>query len=143
VKSLERRPGLAGLPVKVSVREGVASLSGRVPTVFEAMMAFRAAQQIPGVREINDRLEFVVPDAETRNPLLDKGRPDDVEPYIQAQIRRQVGDLAHVDRVRMQGDGLTVTGTLVRENDLARVEAILRSMPVLRGFRLHPEFTPE
>jgi CBS domain-containing protein len=127
----------------VAVTDGVVTLSGQVPSAYDAMLVYRAAQQTPGVREISDKLEFVVPNADTRNPLIDKGRPDDVEPYLQAQIRRQVGDLAHVDRVRMQGDGLVVTGTLGREEDRPRVEAILRSMPVLRGFHLQQEFTLE
>jgi BON domain len=143
VKALERRPTLAGQPIRVSVRDGMASLSGRVPTVLEAMIAYRAAEQTPGVRDVADRLEFVVPNAETRNPLLDKGRPDDVEPYLQAQIRRQIGDVAHVDRVRAQGDDLVISGILRREEDRSRVEATLRSMAILRGFRLHPEFTVE
>ena len=120
----------------MKVRDGVASLSGKVPTVYEAMLAFRAVQQTPGVREVEDRLEFAVPDGTAPNPLVEKGRPEDVEPYLEAQIRRQVGDLAHVDRVRVQGDALEVRGTLGREEDRARVDAILRSMPILRGFRI-------
>jgi len=134
------RPALAGLPIKVSVRDGVAYLSGEVPTVYEAMLAFRAAQQTPGIREVDDRLQFVVPDGERRNPLQQKGRPEDVEPYLTAQIRRQVGDIAHVDQVRLQGDALEVKGTLLRQEDRARLDAILRSMPILRGFRLEPNF---
>ena len=120
----------------------MATLSGRVPTVYEAMLAFRAVQQTPGVREVVDRLEFVVPDGEGKNPLLQKGRPEDVEPYLTAQIRRQIDDLAHVDTVRLQGDTLTIQGTLRRGDDQARLDAILRSMPVLRGFRVEPKFVP-
>ena len=97
-RAITSRAGLPGPAIKVKVRDGVASLSGKVPTVYEAMLAYRAVQRTPGVREIEDRLEFVVPDGSTPNPLIEKGRPDDVEPYLQAQIRRQVGDLAHVDR---------------------------------------------
>ncbi|AGA27256.1 BON domain-containing protein [Singulisphaera acidiphila] len=142
-RALVGRPALAKLPIKVSVREGVAYLSGEVPTVYEAMLAFRAAQQTPGVRQIDDRLQFVVPDGERRNPLQEKGRPDDVEPYLTAQIRRQVGDIAHVDQVRLQGNTLEIKGSLLQHDDKARLDAILRSMPVLRGFRLEPSFVVE
>jgi osmotically-inducible protein OsmY len=142
-KALSRRPGLSELPIHVSAREGVAYLSGRVPSVYEAMLAFRAAQQTPGVHDVVDRLEFVVPDPEAKNPLLEKGRPDDVEPYLEAQIRRQVGDVAHVDRVRVQGDGVEIRGTLVHEEDRTRLEAILRSIPVLRGYHLRADFQLE
>lgn len=134
------RPALAKLPIKVVVRDGVAYLSGEVPTVYEAMLAFRAVQQTPGVRDVDDRLHFVVPDGERRNPLQLKGRPEDVEPYLTAQIRRQVGDIAHVDQVQLQGDTLEIKGTLVREDDRNRLDAILRSISVLRGFRLEPSF---
>ena len=142
-EAVRRRPALESQPIRILTRDGVATLSGRVPTIYEAMLAFRAAQQTPGVREVVDRLEFVVPDLEGDNPLLRKGRPEDVEPYLEAQIRRQVGDLAHVDRVRVAGDRLEVLGTLGRVDDRNRVEAILRSMPALRGFRLEPEFRAE
>ena len=128
-----------GPAARVKVRDGVASLTGKVPTVFEAMQAYRAAQQTPGVREVDDRLEFVVPDGSGPNPLADKGRPEDVEPYLEAQIRRQVGDLAHIDRVRVQGDNLDIKGTLARAEDRNRFDAILRSMAILRGFRLNAD----
>ncbi len=142
-QALARRPTLADQPIKVSARDSVVTLSGRVPTIYEAMLAFRAAQQTPGVRVVDDRLEFLVPDDERANPLCQKGRPQDIEPYLAAQLRLQVGDLAHVDQVRLLGETLEIRGTLLREDDRSRLEAILRSMPVLRGFRLEPTFVPE
>ena len=143
-QALARRPALANLPpIRVTVRDGLAVLSGRVPSVYEAMVAYRAAEQTPGIRGVEDRLEFNVPEEDRPNPLIQKGRPEDVEPYLAAQIRRQVGDLAHVDQVRMLGDTLDVRGSLGREEDRPRLVAILRSMPVLRGFRVEPVFTIE
>jgi hypothetical protein len=142
-RAVASRPGLEGAPVKVKVRDGVASLTGKVPTVYEAMLAYRAVQKTPGVREVDDRLEFVVPDGTGSNPLVDRGRPEDVEPYLEAQIRRQVGDLAHLDRVRAQGDSLELRGTLEREEDRPRFDAILRSMPILRGFRIAADVPAE
>ena len=139
-RAIQDRAELAGQPVKVAVRDGVATLSGSVPTVYEAMLAFRAVQQRPGVNAIVDTLQFVVPDGSTSNPLLTKARPEDVEPYLEAQIRRQVGDAAHLDRVRLEGDQLQIMGTLNQADDRPRVEAILRSMPILRGFKILPEF---
>ena len=138
-----RRPALAGLPIKVTVRDGIANLSGRVPTVYEAMLAYRLVEQTPGVRDVIDRLEFTVPDGERQNPLIKQGRPEDVEPYLAAQIRRNLGDLAHLDRVRVLGDTLELRGSLVHEQDRPRLDAILRSIAVLRGFRLEPHFDSE
>ena len=142
-RSLARQPSGADAGVRAAARDGVVTLAGRVPTIYEAMLAYRAAEQTPGVRQVVDKLEFAVPDGQSRNPLLDKGRPEDVEPYLAAQIRRQIGDAAHVDRVRLHGDELEVRGSLDRGEDRARVEAILRSMPALRGFRLDSEFTAD
>jgi osmotically-inducible protein OsmY len=139
-QALARRPLLADQPIHVAIQEGVAYLTGKVPTVYEAMLAFRAAQQTPGIRDVVEQLEFTVPDGESPNPLLSKGRPEDVEPYLESQIRHQVGDLAHVDRVRVSGNTLEVRGTLDREADRHRLEAILRSMPILRGFHLNADF---
>jgi hypothetical protein len=143
LKALSKRPDLARLPIKVAVRDGVATLEGKVPGAFEAMLAYRAAEQTPGVHAVDDRLEFSVPDDDRKNPLLKKGRPEDVEPYLAAQIRRQVGDRAHVDRVRLNGDRLDVRGTLDDPDARAQVEAILRSMPVLRGFQLDMQFVAD
>ena len=133
-------PELSGSPARAQVRDGVATLSGSVPSVYEAMLAYRAAERTPGVHQIVDMLKFVVPDGTSTNPLIEKGKPEDVEPYLLAQIRRQAGDSAHIDRVRVGGKDLEIKGTLANADDRARVEAILRSMPILRGFTLLPEF---
>ena len=137
---LSDRPALAGLPLKVVERSGEVTISGKVPTVYEAMLAYRAVEQTPGVKSIQDKLEFAVPDDDHKNPLLAKGRPVDVESYAAAQIRRQLGDQAHLDRVRLNGGALEVEGTLARPEDAERIAAILRSMPILRGFKLEPRF---
>lgn len=141
--TLARRPGLAGSKIKANVRDGIAYLSGEVPTALEAMIAFRAAQRTVGIKAVDDRLKFAVPDGERPNPLIAKGRPEDVEPYLEAQIRRQVADKAHVDRIRVVGDRLELKGTVPSPEDKPRVEAILRSMPLLRGFQIESSLVPE
>jgi osmotically-inducible protein OsmY len=139
-QAFARRPALAGLPIRVTVSDGVATLSGKVPTVYEAMLAFRLVERTPGIREVIDRLEFVVPDGERQNPLIKQGRPEDVEPYMTAQIRRNLGDLGHLDRVQVLGDRIELTGTLVHAEDRPRLDAILRSISVLRGYHVEPHF---
>jgi osmotically-inducible protein OsmY len=140
---LQRHPLTASLPIKVRTSDGVITLSGQVPTTLEAMRAYRAAQQTPGVRDIIDQLEFTVPDEDHSNPLLEKGRPEDIEPYLAAQIRRHVGELAHVDRVQAHGNLIELRGTLLDAGDRERLLAILRSIPVLHGFRLETDFKAE
>jgi osmotically-inducible protein OsmY len=140
---LERRPLVAELSVKIRSTDGTITLSGEVPSAYEAMLVFRAAQQTPGVHDIVDRLEFAMPDEDHPNPLVRKGRPEDLEPYLAAQIRRHVGDLAHVDRIQARGDAIEIHGTLIEARDRDRIMAILRSIPLLQGFRLEPDFKTE
>jgi hypothetical protein len=137
--SVPDRADLADWPIRITVRDGVASITGSVPGVYEAMLAYRAVQRTPGVASIVDSLRFTVPDGSAPNPLLAKARPEDAEPYLEAQIRRQVGDTARIERVKLQGDQLLVQGTVPQADDRPRVEAILRSMPILRGFKILPE----
>jgi osmotically-inducible protein OsmY len=143
VSALGKRAPAAELPVKVRSGDGTVTLSGRVPSAYEAMIVYRAAQQTPGVREVIDRLDFAIPDEDHPNPLLQKGRPEDLEPYLASQIRRHVGDVAHIDRVETHGNVIDIQGTLGEGQDHDRLLAILRSIPVLRGFRLEPKLTAE
>ena len=129
VGSLERRPQADELPVKVRSTDGVVTLSGQVPSAYEAMLVYRAAQQTPGVTDIIDRLEFTVPDENHANPLLQKGRPEDIEPYLASQIRRHVGDLAHVDRIQARGDLIDLRGTLQNAADHDRLAGDLAVDP--------------
>ncbi len=141
--AISRRPVLAKLGVKVLTHDGLVTLSGSVPSAYEAMLAYRAVEQTPGVRTVDDRLEFRMPEDDAKNPLRLKGRPEDVERYLSYQIRRQLGDLAHVDRVHLMGDVVEIQGSVAADADLPRVQAVLRSIPLLRGFRIEPNFHAE
>ncbi len=143
IESLKRRPALSTQPIQVRSSGDGVMLSGKVPSAYEAMLAYRAAQQTPGVRDVVDRLEFPIPDEDHPNPLTRKGRPEDIEPYVLAQMTRHLGDLAHIDSVRARGDHLEIRGTLLDAADKDRVLAILRSIPVLHGFTLDPALTAD
>jgi osmotically-inducible protein OsmY len=143
VDSLRKRPAVADLAIKVRTMGDAVMLTGQVPSAYEDMIAYRSAQQTPGVRDIVDRLEFLVPDENHPNPLVQKGRPEDLEPYLNAQMARHVGDLAHIDSVRARGDHIEIRGTLQNASDRDRVLAILRSIPVLHGFRLDSTLTTD
>ena len=141
---IARRPALTNVAqIRTASRDGVVTLTGQAPSAYEAMIAFRAAQQTPGVRDVIDKLEYPLPDTDQPNPLRTKGRAEDAEPYLLSQVRRQVGDLAHVDQLRLRGDSLDVSGTVSQAADLPRVEATLRSIPLLRGFRLETHFVAD
>jgi osmotically-inducible protein OsmY len=140
VKALARRSALKDSPIAVRTDDGVVTLSGKVPSAYEAMLAYRAVEQTPGVRDVIDRLEFPMPDENHPNPLKGKAAPDDLDPYLTYQILRHAGDLAHVDRDRVHGDVVEVHGSLQSEGDKERIAATLRSIPLLRDFRIEPSF---
>ncbi len=143
IEALRRRPKLADQPIQVRTSGDSILLSGKVPSAYEAMLAFRTAQQTPGVRDVVDRLEFSVPDEDHPNPLVSKGRPEDLEPYLTAQMSRHLGELAHIDGVKVRGNHLEIRGTLLEKSDRARALAILRSIPVLHGFELDATLTAD
>jgi osmotically-inducible protein OsmY len=140
-ESIARRPSLASLPVMVQSHNQTVTLSGKVPSAYEAMLAYRAVQQTPGVHDVEDRLEFQLPDENHPNPLLQRARPEDLEPYLTSQIQRHLGESAHVDRVRVRGDVVEIRGSLLSTQDQNRVLATLRSIPLLRDFHLDPTLT--
>jgi osmotically-inducible protein OsmY len=139
-EALSRSRALFGQPISVTSRGDVVTLAGKLPSAYEAMLAYRATEQTPGVREIVDQFQFPVPDENHPNPLVQKARPEDLEPYLTSQIRRHLGELAHVDRVRSRGDLLEIRGSILSPDDQDRANATLRSMPLLRDFRLDSAF---
>lgn len=139
-EAIARRPALAGQSIRVTVRDGVATLSGKASSAYEAMLAFRAAEQTPGIREVQDQLDFTVPEDPERNPLRTKARPEDAESYLTSHIRRQLGDSAHVEPVRIRGDVVEVRGNVPDRRDIPRTEAAIRSIPLLRGFKIETTF---
>ena len=58
-------------------------------------------------------------------------------------MTRHVGELAHIDSVKARGDHLEIQGTLLNAADRDRVLAIIRSIPVLHGFRSIPTLTAD
>lgn len=142
-EAILRRPALKGLGIGVEANGEVATITGKVPSAYEAMLAYRAVEQTPGVREVVDRMEFPLPDENNPNTLKTKARPDDLEPYLLHHLRRQVGGAAHIDRVRIQGDDVQVRGTIAAGDDPARLDALLRSIALLHDFHIESSFTPE
>ncbi len=142
-RSVTRTLGAALPDLRVTAAGGSVTLGGSVPTLYEAMCVYRAAQQTPGVRQIDDRLRFTVPGLDGPNPLRERGPSEEVEAYLLAQIIRQVGDAAHIDRVDLDGDRLRVEGVLADASGRDRLDAMLRTMPILRGLNVQGAFRSE
>lgn len=129
----------SGSTIHVATSGETVTLTGHAPSVLEAMRAFRAAQRTAGITRIVDRIEFPLPAAAASNPLLGASA-DDLQPYLQYHLGRQLGSSGTVDSVEVQGHNVTLGVTLNRPEDRERVEAILRSAPLLRGFTTRAEF---
>jgi hypothetical protein len=141
--SLATRPMLAALPIAVKSEGDSVTVSGNVPTCYEAMLVHRAIEQTPGVRGVVDNLEYPRPDESLPNPLLAKGRPQDVGPFLAYHVRRVVGGLAHIDAVLVTADLVDVRGSLRSGKDKNDVEKAIRTIPVLLGFRVKMTFDPD
>ena len=59
----------------------------------------------------------------------------------QPRANRRAG--LDLDRVEARGDSLVLRGTLQNQDDRDRLIAILRSIPVLQGFQIQPQFAAE
>jgi osmotically-inducible protein OsmY len=124
----------------VRVVDGVAHLSGRVESVVEAMRRYREAEAHPEVRRVDDRLEFPPPSGRGKNPLLEVVPRGDVTRYLEAQLRRHLGEAAEVNEVRFEGDSLVVRGTVADVAGRLRALAVVRTMAILRGIDVEPSF---
>lgn len=142
-RAIAKRGELSDARVEVSEQDGVATIAGTAPSAYEAMLIYRLVQTTPGVRTVIDRLIFPAPEDDAPNPLVSKGRPEEVEAYLLDRIGRELGDLAHVGRVRLLGDHLSVSGRLVDSSDKKRVAATIRSMPLLKGIQVDPAFVAD
>lgn len=132
--AIESQPALVGSGVGVTAAGDTVTLSGEVPGAYEAMRAFLAAQATPGVGRVIDVMRFTPPQAGRVNPLIERGEASEVAHYLEAQIARQCGRGLSDARVEVNGSTLRVAGQVGTEAERQRVEAILRSMPILRGF---------
>jgi hypothetical protein len=141
-EALTAHPVLRSLTIAVNSSRGVVTIKGNVPSAYEAMLAYRTTEQTPGVESIVDELEFPPPDDEHPNPLRQGARSEDVGPFLTSRIRCCVDESAHIDRVLVAGDLIVIRGSVLKVEDKSRVEAKLRSMAILRDFRLTLVLTP-
>lgn len=136
-------PGKVPTTATMDIRDGVATLQGQAASLVDAMGLYLKAQRTEGVRRVDDKLIVALPNDRSPNPLLEEGDRADVADYLLAQVRRQVGNPAVVTRVELDGRRLVVKGRVESAAMRARVEAVLRSMPLLRGFDVKPDFSLE
>jgi hypothetical protein len=59
-------PQLRGAALNVAVKNGVATVSGQVPSVAERYEAFRVATDTPGVKKVNDQMTILEPDLSSK-----------------------------------------------------------------------------
>ncbi len=74
-------PQLRGAALKVAVKNGVATVSGQVPSVAERYEAFRVATDTPGVKKVNDQMTIL-------EPLLSSKKQVSAPPAPAPRLRR-------------------------------------------------------
>lgn len=139
-RALDAVPELRDSAVRALVADGRVTLRGSVPSAYEAMLAYQAARRCAGVTDIVDALDFPPPQPDRPNPLAERGRPEDVGPYLEAQLRKHLEGQVRSVRVTLDGDVATVTISAPENQDRRRIAAILRTIPVLRGFTVEVRY---
>jgi hypothetical protein len=140
---IDQSPELADQGIRVQdLGQGAVQISGKLPSAYEAMRAYLTVARTPGITAIEDRLEFPLPDTGApRNPLRDRAAPEDVRDYLSAQINRQLMKQARVERVVVDSSAILVVLQGAEISQRPRFEAAVRSMPLLRGYKLSIEWS--
>ena len=102
-KALFRDPATDAYELVVSVRDGIATLTGKVQSISEKQLAENVAAGVVGVRSINNLI----------NISPEEDRPDsEIKPEIEASLRFDT----HIDhalvRVAVDNGSVTLTGTV-------------------------------
>lgn len=134
--------GAGAIDFAVNEERGLVTLSGSAPDLETAIAARAKAAAVPGVAEVRNRVLTPMPPRDRPNPLPDLAAADReaVAEYVLELARRHVGDAASIDRVEFRGRTLVVEGKVDRAETIPRVEATLRSVPILNGLTILPVF---
>jgi hypothetical protein len=136
LRALHARPELAALPIRVTNRGGAVTLTGDVPGPVEALDAFTVARGTAGVESVEERLTYPVPPPERPNPLVRLDRPADLAAFLRHHLAHQLGEAATLRTVEVAGGRVRVVAEAAAGRDPAQLGALLRTMPLLRGFTL-------
>lgn len=68
-------PQLRGAALKVAVKNGVATVSGQVPSVAERYEAFRVATDTPGVKKVDDQMTILDPVLSSKKQVSEPPAP--------------------------------------------------------------------
>lgn len=138
--ALRSDPGLNAREIQVRNHGGRVTLSGEVASVSEAFEAFELARRVPGVVSVVDQLRYPVPPPDGPNPLLSVNRPEGLSAFLEDHLGRVLGAGARVRGVEVEGNALRVGIALAPTREASQVSAMVRSMPLLRGFALAVDF---
>lgn len=116
MRQLSRDPVLRTAPIDVQVREGVATLSGTVDNLFAKQRAAELAGTVPGVRDVVDGIQLVVP------------RVTDEEIQRQIQERLPFKDVA----VQVTHGVVAVSGVVEDARSKEVVSTVAQQVPGVR-----------
>jgi hyperosmotically inducible protein len=122
--ALAASPKLAGARVDVTVLNGVAILTGSVPSDEAKATAEKAAAGVPGIASVESRLEVIA--AHLRNV------PDDqLEENVQKVLDRSFGDL---DLTMTVSTGMvTIRGAVRDRGQILQIAEAIRTVDGVRG----------
>jgi hypothetical protein len=98
---LRRRMWIHPEQVRVSMRDGVATLTGAVGRRSTAGIAARLTTAVRGVTEVVDRIRYDFDDSDLVRSKVGRSRPFSADPFPAGRQRRRLGKL----RQRRPGQG--------------------------------------
>jgi osmotically-inducible protein OsmY len=163
LKEIEWEPGVDHSHIGVAVKEGIVTLSGRVPSYAEKQDAVEAAKRVYGVRAIVDELEVVLPGARERTDAEiaeiavralrnNHSVPDDVtvtvrqgvvtlEGSVEWQYQKKAAEntVRHIRGVKGVNSLITVTPRVRPEDIQRKIEDALRRSAEIDARRITVE----
>lgn len=140
--ALAQTKRLHGYSIGVECKEGMVALIGEVPTEIDKQLATELAQEVVGVKEVNNQLQITpeaTPQPGENKPLNFTVNVEDLE--LQANLRERllaVPELkAQKIAVKVQNRQVTLTGQVATEAQKARAEELLRNYPKVATVQDH------
>ena len=136
---LEFEPSLTAAGIGVAVKDGVATLTGHVPSYFEKLAAERATGRVKGIRAIAEELEV-------RLPFSVKHDDEEIARRASAILEWGTFPSVKADHVKVEKGWVTLTGEVDWQYQKQSATAAIRRLAGVTGvsnlIAIRPHVTP-
>lgn len=126
LEALRWEPSVNAAEVGVAVKDGVVTLSGRVPSYAEKRAAERAAQRVSGVKAVAEEIEVRLPGKHKRTDT-------DIAKAVTDTIAWHVFLPENRIKVKVEDGWVTLEGEVERYHQWAEISGAVRHLTGIRG----------